>query len=203
MIWPTRLGDRALRPARLRRHPTPDSIAIAARPSGRPARGGAEQPGRRARHRAEHAPADAPQRRGVRPATPASRSRSSRCSELPEVHRDARGRIGGADARAGAVRGDALDTRAREMPRRRRRRSSPPAAWTAWTPRTAAAAPESCETPDAHSIVWPDYPGNNMFKTIGNIAADGAAGSPSSTRRTARRYTSAATPSSTRPARSR
>ena len=36
--------------------------------------------------------------------------------------------------------------------------------------------PGFLQTPDAHSIVWPDYSGNNMFKTLGNIAADGAAG---------------------------
>ena len=36
--------------------------------------------------------------------------------------------------------------------------------------------PGFLQTPDAHTIVWPDYSGNNMFKTLGNIADDGAAG---------------------------
>ena len=36
--------------------------------------------------------------------------------------------------------------------------------------------PGFLQTPDARTIVWPDYSGNNMFKTLGNIAADGAAG---------------------------
>jgi len=36
--------------------------------------------------------------------------------------------------------------------------------------------PGFLHTPDARTIVWPDYSGNNMFKTLGNIAADGAAG---------------------------
>ena len=63
--------------------------------------------------------------------------------------------------------------------------------------------PGFLQTPDAHTIVWPDYSGNNMFKTLGNIAADGAAGLTVVDPATARRCTSAATPSSTRPARSR
>jgi uncharacterized protein len=29
---------------------------------------------------------------------------------------------------------------------------------------------------DAHTIVWPDYPGNRMFNTLGNIATDGRCG---------------------------
>jgi predicted pyridoxine 5'-phosphate oxidase superfamily flavin-nucleotide-binding protein len=29
---------------------------------------------------------------------------------------------------------------------------------------------------DAHTLVWPDYPGNRMFNTLGNIATDGRCG---------------------------
>ena len=36
--------------------------------------------------------------------------------------------------------------------------------------------PGFLQTPDEHTIVWPDYSGNTMFNTLGNIAADAAAG---------------------------
>jgi hypothetical protein len=31
-------------------------------------------------------------------------------------------------------------------------------------------------TPDAHTIVWPDYRGNSMFLSLGNVAATSRAG---------------------------
>jgi predicted pyridoxine 5'-phosphate oxidase superfamily flavin-nucleotide-binding protein len=74
------------------------------------------------------------------------------------------------------VRGGALDARARELLA---------AADTAFVATRGldgldashrGGRPGFLQTPDAHSIVWPDYSGNNMFKTLGNIAADGAAG---------------------------
>ena len=74
------------------------------------------------------------------------------------------------------VRGGALDVRARELLA---------AADTAFVATRGldgldashrGGRPGFLQTPDAHSIVWPDYSGNNMFKTLGNIAADGAAG---------------------------
>lgn len=36
--------------------------------------------------------------------------------------------------------------------------------------------PGFLHTRDEHTIVWPDYPGNRMFNTLGNIAVDGRCG---------------------------
>ena len=36
--------------------------------------------------------------------------------------------------------------------------------------------PGFATTPDAHTLVWPDYRGNNMFNTLGNLEADSRAG---------------------------
>ena len=97
--------------------------------------------------------------------------------ELPEVHRDAARRGGRADAPV-APRAHARSTRAAVelLAARGHRVRRHPRPGRRCDASHRGGNPGFLRVVDAHTIVWPDYSGNSMFNTLGNIAVDPATG---------------------------
>ena len=171
-----RVGERAVRPARLHLHAgrrtVHDRGASRSRATRSPARWTDRSAGSRSSPARAAACASTARRhaRGRRD----DRARPG-LLELPEVHRDARRRGRRAD---------------RAPPGARATRSTPgpellAAADTAFVATRGpdgldashrGGSPGFLHVVDEHTIVWPDYSGQPMFNTLGNIAVDPAAG---------------------------
>ena len=150
-----RVGDRALRPARLHHHARRPTASHRRPPVRRATRSPARSTARSAASRSSRAPAGgcgstarrSPTTDGVTIALEQVFSNCPKYIATRDVDTVAPTPRPSRCAPARWTRGRASCSRPPTPP------SSPPAAWTAWTRPTAAAAPASCDAVDAHTIV--------------------------------------------------